>query len=66
MITTIGNQIKKEMKAKGWSVYKLSQESGINITPIQSILNGSANYTINTLMDVCNALQITSLKIIEK
>jgi transcriptional regulator with XRE-family HTH domain len=59
----IGQQIKKEMEARQWSVYRLSQESGIKITPIQSIIKGSANYTVDTLTKVCNALNITSLNL---
>jgi transcriptional regulator with XRE-family HTH domain len=62
----IGQQIKKEMDIRKWSVYKLAQESGIPITPIQSIIKGSANYTIDTLLEVCLALGISTLSIPQK
>lgn len=59
----ISKQVKKEMDARKWSVYKLSKESGIKITPIQSIIRGTANYTIDTLTAVCDALGITNLNL---
>lgn len=60
-ITEIGKHIRKEMDKRKWSVYKLSKQSGVKITPLQTILNATANYTIESLCKVCNALGIKKL-----
>ena len=53
---TIGNQIKSRRDTLGWSRYWLSKVTGVSETQIKSIEDGSASYTIDSLIKLCNAL----------
>lgn len=50
----IGKMIQKELSTRKWSVYKLSKETGVKITPLQSMITGTKNYTIESYLSVFN------------
>lgn len=52
----IGDKIKSRRDTLGWSRYWLSKITGVSETQIKSIENGSASYTIDSLIKLCNAL----------
>lgn len=57
----IGNQVKRAFKAKKLTIYRLWKESGVKANVIHSIFDNSADYTINSLLKVCKALEINHL-----
>lgn len=57
----IGRQVIAAMKAKNWTIYRLWKSSGVKANVIISILKGKANYTIDSLINVCNALEIDAV-----
>lgn len=59
----MGQFIKKEMDKRKWTNYRLSRESGVTPTQIQSMIYGKTNYTIDSFMAVFNAFKINFLTI---
>ena len=58
---SIGRQVLNAMKAKKWTIYRLWKASGVKSDPISAILKGKTNYTIESLLKVCEALEIDCL-----
>lgn len=55
----IGNRIARGCARKGWSYYKLSDLSGVPLSTIQHILDGSTgNPGFFTIMQLCRLLDI--------
>lgn len=59
ILQVIGSAIKEEREAKGWTKYRLSKESGIQINHIALIELGSQNATLLTLDKIARALGLT-------
>ena len=59
--TQIAKQVKAGLKAKKWTIYRISKQTGLREAVILSIINNSANYTIDSLLKVCKALEINHL-----
>lgn len=57
-IILIGKEIKKIKTEKKISYYKLSKLSGLTHSQIQNIENGNKAYTFESLLKVCNGLEI--------
>lgn len=52
--------VQKQLDKKGWSVYRLSKESGVHDNTIRSIQDGtSTNPGIKTMIKIVNALNIS-------
>lgn len=54
----IGNTVKSALRAKKWSYYRLWKESGVKIGVVHSIISGTSNYTIESLLKVEAALGV--------
>lgn len=52
----ISRVIKKAREAKGWSIYKLAYESGVNYAHIYRLEEGFLSVRIDTLHKLCKAL----------
>jgi len=57
-IISIGKEIKKIKSDKKISYYKLSKLSGLTHSQIQNIENGNKAYTFESLLKICNGLDI--------
>lgn len=55
-LIVIGGRIRKKRLSKGWTMMDLSFESDIDYRQIGRIERGETNFTINTLIRICNAL----------
>lgn len=53
---SIGNALKQLRTEKGISIYKLSKQTGISRQQIANIESGNSNYTINSLLNYCDAI----------
>lgn len=54
----IGKIVKDQWIKTGWTMYRLWQNSGVKVGPLQTIFDGSKKYTIDSLLAVCKALSI--------
>ena len=61
----IGFKLSGRRAIKGWSMWKLSQISGLAISQIQAIESGNSNYTIDSLIAYIDAFGL-SIKFGEK
>ena len=57
----IGKTVKSALKAKKWTIYRLWKASDVKANVIISILDANASFTIDSLLKVCDALEIKSL-----
>jgi len=55
----IGKHVTKLRKSKGFSMYKLSLESGISNSVLMRIEKGEREPKINTLLKIINGLDIS-------
>ena len=58
---SIGKQVKTAFKAKKWTEYRIWKETGVKPHVFQSIMEDSADYTLKSLLKVCDALEIKHL-----
>lgn len=56
---SIGKQIKKSRVNRGMTQEVLAEKVNISIPHISRIENGSSSPSLQTLVDICNALDIT-------
>lgn len=63
-IILIGKEIKKIKSENKISYYKLSKLSGLTHSQIQNIENGNKAYTFESLLKICNGLEIDLGKMI--
>ena len=54
----IGKTVKSAFKAKKWTIYRLWKASDVKANVIISILDANSSYTIDSLLKVCDALEI--------
>lgn len=52
-------RIKRILDDKEWSLYKLSKETGIPYSSLNSLFNKNNQPTISTLEKICDGLQIS-------
>ena len=52
-------RIKEILDEKGWTLYKLSKETGIPYSSLNSLFNKNNQPTISTLEKICEGLQIS-------
>ena len=55
----INARLRKILKQKGWTRYRLSKESGLSESTITNIFNRGNTPTIGTLEIICNSMNIT-------
>ncbi len=55
----VTEHIKEICKQRGWSYYKLAKESGISYSSLNYTIKHQHVPTINTLIKICNGLDIT-------
>ncbi len=55
----IGSNIRKYRKTKSWSQEKLAIESKVDRAKISDMENAKEDYLLSTLLQVCEALEIT-------
>ena len=55
----ITHKIENERRARGWSVYKLSDESGVSTGTIHNWIHTNAQPSIRALEPICRAFGIT-------
>lgn len=60
----IGKTVKNQRKARAISQLHLAELCGISDSHIRNIENGSANPSLDTLVKICNALEIPFERII--
>ncbi len=60
LITVVAKRIRYFLNLKGWSIYKLSRETGISPNGIQIILNEeNKDIKLTTLVLISNAFDMT-------
>ncbi len=52
-------KIRSICKEQGWSVYKLSKESGIPYSSLNNMFNRNTDPSLSTLTKICRGLNIT-------
>ena len=52
-------RIKELMEERGWTLYRLSQESGIAITTLINLLHHSKQPALQTIEIICESMEIT-------
>lgn len=55
----IKNNIQKLIDAKGWTIYRLSKESGVSLTALYSLEKKQMGPTADTLVRLADALGVT-------
>ena len=53
-------RLKQALKKKGWSQKDLSKETGISEASISLYMHADCNATVNTIMKICRALDIST------
>lgn len=66
VLANLGSNIRSARKEKGWTQEKLAELSGINDKEVSHIEQGRRNITIDTLVKICNALNVDIENIILK
>ena len=62
----VGKKIKELRKQKKWSQEKLAAEAGISQSALSAIERGIKQPTVETLNNICNALNITLVDFFSK
>lgn len=52
-------RINELRKSQGWSIYKLSEESGVSQSTLSNMFVRGTNPSISTLSTICEALGVT-------
>lgn len=55
----IKNNVQKLIEAKGWTIYRLSKESGVSLTALYSLDSKKQGPRAETLVKLANALGVT-------
>lgn len=55
----IGKDIKRELKKRGWSQYRLAQESGLSNAKISDLVTKDRDAQMSTLIPLANGFGIT-------
>lgn len=55
----IKNNVQKLLDAKGWTIYRLSKESGVSLTALYSLEKKQMGPTADTLIKLADALGVT-------
>ena len=55
----IYERLKELLEMRGWSIYKFAQVSGIPYSTLKQILQNKHNPSIDTLITICDALNMT-------
>lgn len=55
----IKSNIQKILEAKGWTIYRLSKESGVSLTALYSLEKKQMGPTADTLVKLADALGVT-------
>ena len=58
-LTSIGNKLHDARKKKGYTQGELAELAGISDRAYADIERGNVNMRVTTLLNICNALQIT-------
>lgn len=58
VLTEIGQKVKHRREETGLSYYKIYRVCGVTQPVIQSIENGSKDYTLKSLVKVCEVLKL--------
>jgi transcriptional regulator with XRE-family HTH domain len=59
MGAAIENNIQRYIDLKGWTLYRLSKESGVSLTVLYSLENKKNGPTADTLVKLADALGVT-------
>jgi transcriptional regulator with XRE-family HTH domain len=59
MGVAIKNKVQKILDDKGWTIYRLSKESGISLTALYSLGKKELGPTADTLVKLSDALGVT-------
>lgn len=60
IVRVIGYRISDLLAMKGWTVYKLAKESGLNTSLLQQIMNErNKDVGLSKIVAICNAFGIT-------
>lgn len=60
----IKGNIQKLIDAKGWTIYRLSKESGVSLTVLYSLEKKELGPTADTLVKLADALDVTIDKLV--
>lgn len=55
---SIKNNVQKLLDAKGWTIYRLSKESGVSLTVLYSLEKKQMGPTAETLVKLADALGV--------
>lgn len=55
----IKNNIERLLETKGWTIYRLSKESGVSLTVLYSLEKKQMGPTADTLVKLADALGVT-------
>lgn len=55
----VKNNVDKLLEAKGWTIYRLSKESGVSLTALYSLEEKKNGPTADTLVKLADALGVT-------
>jgi XRE family transcriptional regulator, regulator of sulfur utilization len=61
----MGLNLRRERKAKRWSMYRLAKESGRSAETIRKLEDGKADPTVGVLQDLADALGVPLIRLIE-
>lgn len=64
-LTKLGSRVRTARKEKGWTQETLAEEASINDKEISHIELGRRNITIETLLKLSSALEISIIKLLE-
>jgi transcriptional regulator with XRE-family HTH domain len=56
---TIENNVQRLIEAKGWTIYRLSKNSGVPLTTLYSLSKKKSGPTAKILIKVADALGVT-------
>lgn len=55
----IKDNVNKLLKTKGWTIYRLSKNSGVSLTVLYSLEKKQMGPTADTLIRIADALEVT-------
>lgn len=59
MLIDVAERLKTLMKERGWTVYRLSEESGVPRSTLSGIFSRRTQPSLHTLSQICDGLNIT-------
>ena len=62
----IAANIDEVIQEKGWTRSKLAEELNVGRSLVTKWLSGTHNFTVDTLVDICQVLDINMIELLQK